>query len=379
MGDKTPTRDPFAGEDAILCCLEAAEALSRNSVRCWGAYIGAKADEIDDCLKAYRVTIADGFDNLAQAYELAAKLLTAPVLQSLRESARWRPPLEVVEAQFATSSQAALASVERILQIPLDVLPPSADRDFRDALMGLKPLPPKATKPAGKRRNTEWVAKIRGTPEAERWRLLAEVLTAIHADRQYWTDLADSLRAVSDVTLGSLKAAVQTEWAHLRSRYEERHPLPPPRPPEESRDVLDRFYAHRGMTRVQPATKKRTPPKPPGKKRVSPAPLILAGLCKHHRYGEMFDRNGREITLNCDPIGVQDLAETISKGREKPVSKGTVSKWFTDNFPEGWPSYVAACKDRQRLLHYLKLLNQEYTPKTLGNIEKVADMSGQED
>ncbi len=226
MANERPTRDPFAGEGAILTCLATATVVSLNSTAFWGAYIGAKAHEIDDCLKAYQVTIADGFDKLAQAYESAAKLLTAPVLESLRlgnARARWQPPGEVVEAHFATSSQAAMGSVEGILWIPEQALPAASNSDWVEALSGLKPLPSTATEDEVKRRSEEWCAIARKTPVAERWRLLGEVLVAIRADRQYWTDIAESLQAVSSLTLGSLEAAVQTEWAHLRARHEEQH------------------------------------------------------------------------------------------------------------------------------------------------------------
>jgi len=86
--------------------------------------------------------------------------------------------------------------------------------------------------------------------------------------------------------------------------------------------------------------------------------LILSGLNRHHGY------DGTSI-LNAEPIGVNELAEQISKQRakdgQKPIRGATVSKWFGKKFG-GHDKYKIECTSGN-LSRSLKLLNGDFTPR----------------
>jgi len=111
----------------------------------------------------------------------------------------------------------------------------------------------------------------------------------------------------------------------------------------------------------------QTPPQPPkGSKGQSRKPkdnaeLILAGLREHHRY------DGTSIT-NYEPISVAGLHLALGSKPSKP----TISRWFTAKFSDSHRGYCHSCASG-RLLHFLKLLSAEYTPRILADAEQVAD------
>jgi hypothetical protein len=97
--------------------------------------------------------------------------------------------------------------------------------------------------------------------------------------------------------------------------------------------------------------------------------LILSGLNLHHGY------DGTSI-LRADPIGVNELAEEISRKRtkdgQKQIHGATVSKWFKDKFG-GHNAYKIECASNN-LFRSLKLLNGDFTPRMVS--QAVADSAG---
>jgi hypothetical protein len=77
---------------------------------------------------------------------------------------------------------------------------------------------------------------------------------------------------------------------------------------------------------------------------------IISALTAHHKYA-----NGS--CENWEPIGSNELA------RQAMVGKATVSRFFEKQFGRG--KYLAACADKTRLIHSLRMLNGELTPKIL--------------
>ena len=78
---------------------------------------------------------------------------------------------------------------------------------------------------------------------------------------------------------------------------------------------------------------------------------IIAALTAHHRYQD-------GSCLNQEPIGVNELA------RQADVSNSAVSEFFKAQFG-GHDAYRSVCKDRDKLIAALKLLNQEFAPRHL--------------
>lgn len=75
---------------------------------------------------------------------------------------------------------------------------------------------------------------------------------------------------------------------------------------------------------------------------------LIAALTKHHQYAD-------GVCLNQEPTGNNELA------RLAHVAKRTASAFFDKEF-HGHSQYKILCRDRQRLVAALKLLNGEYSP-----------------
>jgi hypothetical protein len=75
---------------------------------------------------------------------------------------------------------------------------------------------------------------------------------------------------------------------------------------------------------------------------------LIPALTKHHKYA-------KDSVLNLDPIGNNELARLAG------VSVSTASAFFKKQFG-GHPEYKRKCKDVNRLIPALKMLNQEYSP-----------------
>ena len=78
---------------------------------------------------------------------------------------------------------------------------------------------------------------------------------------------------------------------------------------------------------------------------------LIAALVKHHQYAD-------NCCLNTAPIGNNELATAAG------VSTSTASEFFSDKF-EGHSKYKAVCRQRDRLLSALMLLNDDYSPHHL--------------
>jgi hypothetical protein len=87
------------------------------------------------------------------------------------------------------------------------------------------------------------------------------------------------------------------------------------------------------------------------KPRGTAAEAILCALNAHHKY------DGTSI-LNHNPIGIGQLAKQAGR------AKSTVSKWFVEKFANGHDGYQVGCMNGS-LLHFLKLLNGDYTPRAV--------------
>jgi len=74
---------------------------------------------------------------------------------------------------------------------------------------------------------------------------------------------------------------------------------------------------------------------------------IIAALTKHHRFKE-------DSGLNFDPIGNNKLAKTAA------VSPSTASDFFKRRC-QGYPRYLAICRERTKLANWLKVLNCEFS------------------
>jgi hypothetical protein len=75
---------------------------------------------------------------------------------------------------------------------------------------------------------------------------------------------------------------------------------------------------------------------------------LIPALTKHHKYA-------KDSVLNLDPIGNNELARLAG------VSVSTASAFFKKQFG-GHPEYKRKCKDVNRLIPALKMLNHEYSP-----------------
>lgn len=85
---------------------------------------------------------------------------------------------------------------------------------------------------------------------------------------------------------------------------------------------------------------------------------IIAALTKHHRYAPAPCAEAEDSCLNQEPIGVRELARLAKVGR------GSVTRFFNEQF-KCWGKYRIVCRDRNRLVSALKLLNQEFAPHIL--------------
>ncbi len=78
---------------------------------------------------------------------------------------------------------------------------------------------------------------------------------------------------------------------------------------------------------------------------------IVSVLTEHHQYAQ-------GSCLNQEPIGVKALA------RLAKVAPATASGFFLKTF-KGHTQYQAACRDKDKLINSLKLLNNEFAPHIL--------------
>jgi len=105
---------------------------------------------------------------------------------------------------------------------------------------------------------------------------------------------------------------------------------------------------------TRPASEPETPTRPAGKRSTARGDArlkIVAALTKHHQYAA-------GSLLNQEPASVAALATRAG------VSKSTASGFFTAEF-NGHAAYQRACRDNDKLITSLKLLNNEFSPSLL--------------
>lgn len=108
------------------------------------------------------------------------------------------------------------------------------------------------------------------------------------------------------------------------------------------------------LTPPKATSRRETPQRPERSDRASDTRhLLAAALTKHHEYAD-------GSCLNYEPLGVRELSAMFGGS----PSVGTVSNFFKAQFG-GHKNYKIACIDRAKLVHSLKILNDELTPRIL--------------
>jgi hypothetical protein len=98
-----------------------------------------------------------------------------------------------------------------------------------------------------------------------------------------------------------------------------------------------------------------TPPNKRSTEKGDAREKLISALTLHHQYAN-------NSCLNQEPIGGNQLAKLAD------VSKGAASGFFKREFGRH-KDYCRICSDITRLIAALKLLNSEFTPKTLMGLE----------
>lgn len=86
---------------------------------------------------------------------------------------------------------------------------------------------------------------------------------------------------------------------------------------------------------------------------------LIGALTRHHKYAD-------GSCLNCEPIGVNAI------GRLAGVTGASASRFFNKEF-KGQLHYKQMCHNNTKLITALKMLNQEFSPHALNDLNRVGE------